>query len=54
MSKAPKKACKGCKYCVPYFGNLTKDGRRVISRYWCTAKSVTCPDPKSCIFRSQQ
>ena len=54
MSKSPKKACKGCKYCTEYFGNLTKDGRREMSRYWCIAKSMTCSDPKSCILRRQK
>lgn len=51
MAKAPKKACKGCVYCVPYYGNLDKSGKRVISRYWCIMKSSTCTDSKQCVFR---
>lgn len=51
MAKAPKKACKGCVYCIPYYGNLDKYGKRVISRYWCIMKSSACNDPKQCVFR---
>lgn len=52
--KAPKRACKGCIHCKPYYGNLDKTGKRVVSRYWCITQSKTCNDPKWCMFRKEK
>lgn len=51
MANKPKKACRGCLYCTPYYGNKNKFGKRTISKYWCIKKSTTCSDPKECSFR---
>lgn len=52
--KAPKKACKGCDYCTPNYGNFDKTGKRTPSHYWCIKQSRKCPDPKKCEFRKEK
>ena len=54
MSKAPKRACNGCLYCYPYYGNFDKSGNRIVSRYWCSKKSINCNDPKMCEFKKEK
>lgn len=54
MAKAPKKACKGCKHCHPYYGNSDKSGKRTVSSYWCGKKSTNCNDPKMCELREEK
>lgn len=54
MANKPKKACRGCLYCNPYYGNKNKFGKRIISKYWCIKKSTTCSDPKECSFRKEK
>lgn len=33
------KICTDCRYCHPYYGNKNKQGKRVISTYWCSKKN---------------
>ena len=54
MAKAPKKACKGCGYCCPRYGNFDKSGKRTVSKYWCVKRSTDCNDPKKCEFRKEK
>ena len=54
MSKAPKRACNGFLYCYPYYGNFDKSGNRIVSRYWCSKKSINCNDPKMCEFKKEK
>lgn len=51
MMKAPKRACKGCWYCHPHYGNRDKTGELTISNYWCAKRNGMCPDPKECKYR---
>lgn len=51
MMKAPKRACKGCWYCHPHYGNCDKTGKRMVSKYWCAKRNSTCPDPKECKYK---
>lgn len=52
--KAPKRACKGCWYCRPHYGNRDKTGKRTVSNYWCPERNGMCPDPKECKFRKEK
>lgn len=52
--KTPKRACKGCFHCTPYYGNVSKDGKRVVSRYWCIHYNKTASDPIKCEFRKEK
>ena len=52
--KAPKRACKGCWYCTPHYGNRDKTGKRIVSNYWCSKRNGMCPDPKECKFRKEK
>ena len=48
------KLCKSCDYCVPYWGNKTKTGKRTISRYRCIKKGMTAPSVKQCEFYKEK
>ena len=52
--KAPKRACKGCWYCYPHYGNRDKTGKRSVSNYWCSKRNGICPDPNKCKFRKEK
>lgn len=52
--KTPKRACRGCFNCTPVYGNFDRQGKRVVSKYWCTAKSRTAPDPKECAEKEEK
>ena len=54
MAKAPKKACKGCGYCIPYYGNFDKSGKRTVSKYFCAKRLTICNFPKECEFRKEK
>ena len=54
MAKAPKKACKGCGYCIPYYGNFDKSRKRTVSKYFCAKRLTVCNFPKECEFRKEK
>lgn len=54
MAKAPKRACKGCWYCISEYKNKDKSGKKTISKYWCISMNTTCNDPKECRFREKK
>lgn len=46
------KDCKGCVYFHKYYGNKNKQGKRVISGYFCSAKNGKISNfPKECSFK---
>lgn len=48
------KLCKNCYYCIPHWGNKTKQGKRSISRYWCIKRSMTAPSIKQCEYYKEK
>lgn len=54
MNRKPK-ICKGCIFCHPHYGNKSKQGKRTISGYFCSAKNgQITTNPKKCIFKKEQ
>lgn len=52
--KSPKRACRGCVYCIPVYGNFTKQGKRTVSKYRCSAEHKDCTDPRECKSRKEK
>lgn len=50
--KKPK-VCKGCRYCVPYYGKKDKQGKSQISNFWCNKKCHTIHLIKFCEFQKK-
>lgn len=47
--------CKGCKYFVKYYGKKDKQGKRIVSNYWCVAKNGFIRNyPKYCKFKTDK
>ena len=44
--------CKDCIGFTKYYGNKDKNGKAIISRYWCSIKNGTITKfPKECMFK---
>lgn len=45
--------CKKCIHCHPYYGNKDKNGKRVISKYYCIKKNKSLNGRiKQCEYRT--
>lgn len=54
MNRKPK-ICKSCIFCHPHYGNKSKQGKRTISGYFCSAKNgQITTNPKKCILKKEQ
>ena len=50
MRKIPK-LCKSCVYFCKHYGNKNKEGKRVVSSFWCSCKNGKITTfPKKCEF----
>lgn len=47
------KVCKGCDYCVPYYGNKDKQGKSKITKFWCTKKGAAIHSFKFCEYQKK-